>query len=106
MYTQAIGMKKARPGGMLSVICLKDDADRLAGVMMKHTTTLGIRRQDMGRYVLERRIETAETPWGQVRVKKASGMGAERCKAEYEDLAALADKNGLSLEEIRSQLKR
>ena len=106
VYTQAIGMKKARPGVMLSVICLKDDADRLAGVMMKHTTTLGIRRQDMGRYVLERRIETAETPWGPVRVKKASGMGAERCKAEYEDLAAMADKNGLSLEEIRSQLKR
>ena len=105
VYTQGIGMKKNRPGVMLSVICLPEDADRLAGVIMKHTTTLGIRRQDMSRYVLERSTEIKDTPYGPVRVKTASGMGVERTKAEYEDIAKLAEENDMSLSEIRGKLK-
>ncbi len=104
VYTQAIGMKKSRPGILLSVICLPGDADRLAALMMKHTTTLGIRRQDMSRYAMDRSIETMETPYGPVRIKKASGLGTERCKAEYEDLAAIAEKQGLSLDEVRRKI--
>ena len=105
VYTTPIGMKKSRPGILLSVICLPKDADRLAAAIMKHTTTLGIRRQDMSRYVLERSIRTAETEYGPVRVKEASGMGVTRAKAEYDDLAALAEKHGVSLEEIRGKVK-
>ena len=104
-YTQAIGMKKSRPGVLLSVICLPDEADRLAEVMMKHTTTLGIRRQDMSRYVLERRIETVDSEFGPIRMKTASGMGVERRKAEYDDLAALAEASGRTLDEIRKGIR-
>lgn len=105
VYTQPIGMKKSRPGILLSVICMPEDADRLASEIMKHTTTLGIRRQDLERYTLQRSIETADTPYGEVRIKRASGMGVERSKAEYDDLAALAEKNGVSLETIRKALR-
>ena len=104
VYTQPVGAKKSRPGILLSLICLPDDADHLAAVMMKHTTTLGIRRQDMSRYTLDRTIEMAGTPYGPVRVKTASGMGVQRRKAEYDDLAALAEQNGVSLETIRRKL--
>ena len=101
VYTQTIGMKKSRPGILLSVICLTPDADRLAEVMMKHTSTLGIRRQDLGRYVLQREVETVSTAYGPVRVKRASGMGAERFKPEYDDLAVLAKEHGVPLDVIR-----
>ncbi len=105
VYTQAIGMKKSRPGVLLSVTCMPEDADRLAAVIMRHTTTLGIRRMDISRYVLNRRIETAETPYGPVRVKKAWGMGVERSKPEYEDVAALADRHGVPLTDITDTIK-
>ena len=105
VYTQAIGMKKGRPGVLLSAICLPDQADALAAVMMRHTSTLGVRRQDMSRYVLNRQMETRETAYGPVRIKQSSGMGAEREKPEYEDIAALAEKHGLSLEEMRKALR-
>lgn len=105
VFTQSIGMKKNRPGVLLSVVCLPDDADLLASVMMKHTTTLGIRRQDMSRYTLDRSMETAETPYGPVRVKKAAGMGVERRKAEYDDLAAIAEAHGLSLFDLRTEIE-
>lgn len=106
VYTQPIGMKKTRPGVLLSVICMPEEADRLAALIMKHTTTLGVRRQDLSRYILKRSIETVETPHGPVRVKKASGMGIGRCKAEYEDLAEIARKHGLSLSEVRQEIQQ
>ena len=104
VFTQPIGMKKSRPGILLSVICMPQDADRLAEVMMKHTSTLGIRRQDMSRYILTRSTETVHTSYGDVRLKHAAGMGTDRTKPEYEDLAALAQRHGVSLEQIRKEL--
>ena len=106
VYTQPIGMKKSRPGILLSVICLAQDADRLAEVMMKHTTTLGIRRQDMSRYVLDRKQETVSTEYGPVRVKRASGMGVDRIKPEYEDIAALAKEHNVPLSVIREAVRK
>ena len=104
VYTQPIGMKKSRPGILLSVICEPADADRFAAVMMKHTTTLGVRRMDMSRYVLPRSVETVQTSFGPVRVKRASGMGTEKAKPEYEDIAELARQRGVSLKEIRKEI--
>ena len=104
VYTQSIGMKKSRPGVLLSVICLPQDADQLAAVMMQHTTTLGIRRQDLSRYTLQRSVETVETSFGPVRVKTATGMGVHRRKAEYDDLAALAEQNHVPLETVRGEV--
>ena len=57
------------------------------------TTTLGIREESCRRYTLERRTETAETPFGPVRRKIASGYGIQRQKPEYEDLARIAREN-------------
>ena len=50
-------------------------------------------------------VQTRETPLGPVRYKVAQGQGIRREKAEYEDLAALARREGLSLEEIREKIK-
>ena len=105
VFTQPVYMKKNRPGVMLSVICLPEDADRLAEVMLKHTTTLGIRRQDMSRYALERSEGKVSTMYGDVRVKRAAGMGVERAKPEYEDLAAIAKEQGLPLEAVRKAIR-
>ena len=73
VYTQPIGMKKSRPGVLLSVICMPEDADRLAGILLRHTTTLGVRRQNMSRYALERSVRTVNTSYGPVRVTGRAG---------------------------------
>ena len=106
VYTVPIGMKKSRPGILLSVICHTEDADRLAEIMMKHTSTLGIRRQDLKRYVLKREIRTVDTAYGKIRIKTASGMGVEKAKAEYEDLAVLAKEHQVPLDEIRKAVRQ
>ena len=106
VFTQPIGMKKSRAGILLSVICLPDDADRLAEVMMKHTSTLGIRRQDLSRYILNRSEETIRTVYGDVRLKHASGMGVTRIKPEYDDIALLAKNNNVPLRTIREAVEK
>ena len=105
VYTVPIGMKKSRPGQMLSVICLPEDADKFAALLMKHTTTLGVRRQDMSRYVLARETCTMDTPAGPVRVKESRGLGATRRKLEYEDIAAIAREKDISLWEAKALIE-
>ena len=104
-FTQAIGMKKSRPGTMLTCICMPEDADRLAQCMLRHTTTLGVRRMTCTRYVMDREIRTCETPFGTVHVKRASGMGVQKEKAEYEDLAKIAREQKTDLMSLKKSLK-
>jgi len=104
VYTVPIGMKKSRPGTLLRVLCAPEDREKLTGLLLRHTTTLGVRETAMGRTVLERKVETVQTPYGEVRRKVSSGFGVERSKYEYDDLARIASERGLSLEEVRRQL--
>ena len=69
-------------------------------MIFRHTTTLGIRENRLHRYILQRRTETVQTPYGPVRQKVATGYGVERVKYEYEDIARLAREHKVSLKEI------
>ena len=104
VYFTDIGMKKSRPGVMLSCICRKEKRDELLRCIFKHTTTLGVREYSCSRYSLTRSVETVQTQYGSVRVKSADGFGVKRSKAEYDDLARLARENGMTLAEIRKEL--
>lgn len=103
VFTTPIGMKKNRPGIMLTVLCRPEDREALLHLLFRHTTTLGVRENRLHRYLLERETETVQTPYGPVRQKRASGYGVERKKYEYEDLARLARENGVSLRELQSK---
>lgn len=96
VFTTPIGMKKCRPGTLLSVLCRPGDKDRMVHALFKHTTTLGIREQICNRYTLHRREERLQTPYGTVRKKVSTGYGVIREKVEYEDLAQIARDNDLS----------
>lgn len=104
VWTQAIGMKKGRPGVMLCCLCRPEDAARLGGVMLRHTTTLGVRKTLCTRQVLERESRVLQAGEDTVRVKTAAGAGARKAKLEYEDLAAIARRSGETLTQVRRRL--
>ena len=106
VYQAPIGMKKSRPGVLLRVLCRPEDRETLAAAMFRHTSTLGIREAELGRYVLDRLIETLETPWGPVRRKTAAGYGVTRSKYEYEDLARIAAQRGVGIAQVQAELER
>ncbi|MDO5401695.1 MAG: nickel pincer cofactor biosynthesis protein LarC [Eubacteriales bacterium] len=103
-FTTPIGMKKSRPGVMLTCLCRPEDREAMTALLFRHTTTLGIRRKRCRREVLDRSLETRDTPWGPVQVKTARGWGVSRSKAEYEDLARISRETGLPLARLRKEL--
>lgn len=105
VYTVPVGMKKSRPGTLLRVMCREQDKERMIGLLFCHTSTIGVRETMTRRYVLERRMETVRTPYGEVRKKISSGYGVTRSKYEYEDLARIARERNLSLEETEAYLR-
>ena len=104
VWTQAIGMKKGRPGVMLCCLCRPEDAARLGEVMLRHTATLGVRKTLCTRQVLERESRVLQAGEDTVRVKTAAGAGARKAKLEYEDLAAIARRRGETLAQVRRRL--
>lgn len=106
VYTIPIGMKKSRPGHLLHVICREADKDALVRALFAHTTTIGIRENRFRRYTLDRHIETIETVDGPVRRKCSTGYGVSREKFEHDDLARIADAQGLSLREAEARIRK
>ncbi len=97
VWTTAVGMKKNRPGIVLSVLCRPEEREAFVRRIFCHTTTIGIREQTLRRYTLTRREETVDTAYGPVRRKISEGCGVTRGKLEYEDLARIAREEGISL---------
>ena len=106
VYTVPVGMKKSRPGLLLRVMCKRQDKEKMIRLIFKHTSTLGIRENIMNRYVLSRSSETVETPYGPVRVKKASGYGVEKSKFEYDDIARIAREQQMSIAEVNENIRK
>lgn len=106
VYTIPVGMKKSRPGILLTCMCRREDEEKMVELLFRHTTTLGVREHISRRFTLKRREETVETAYGPVRKKISQGHGVTRAKLEYEDLAAIAKKTGRPLEEIRKEIEK
>lgn len=103
-FTVPIGMKKSRPGILITVLCREEKKEAMVGLLLKHTTTLGVREYPCQRYTLSRTVETVDTPYGPVRRKVSSGFGVRKEKFEYEDLARIAKENNLSLSAILDKI--
>ena len=104
VYTIPVGMKKNRPGILLTCMCRHDQEETMTALLFKHTTTLGIREHISRRFTLNREIREIETSYGTVREKISSGYGIIRRKLEYEDLAEIAHRQGMSLEEVKNAI--
>lgn len=106
VYTIPIQMKKNRPGILLTCLCEQKDRDKFTGLFFLHTSTRGVRYQTYERAKLESTLETRETSYGNIRIKKSTGYGVEKEKAEFEDLKSVVLKNNceLSIEDINKEL--
>ncbi len=74
-------MKKGRPGSTLKVLCTPDAKDAVAAAVFAQTSTLGLRIQHFGRFVLSR----SESNEAGLRVKRAQRPGGDSAKAEDDD---------------------
>ncbi len=97
-------MKQGRPGIVLAALASPAQAQGVADVILRDTSTLGVRMQEMSRRVLPRRIEQVRTTQGSVRVKVADlGQGRSKAAPEYADCKRIAQQTGRPIREIMEE---
>lgn len=96
-----VQMKKGRPGTQLQVIARPELEGLLSGVILRNSTSLGVRSHDVRRTELERRHETVETAFGSVRLKLGF-LGGEvvTVAPEYDDCLARAREQGVPVKDV------
>ena len=100
-YLVPIIMKKNRPAVQMSVLCEEDDVDKVENIIVEETTTLGIRKYSVERKLMDRKIVTIETPYGQVDIKVGIYKGRTlKFKPEYDQCKKLAKENNVPLNTI------
>lgn len=106
VYTVPMQMKKSRPAVMLCCICRLQHQQHLTELMLRHTTTWGVRMQRMQRCVLKTSVQEVKTRYGTVRVKQGTGYGIIKRKVEYADAAEASSKSGVTIEAVQNAVNR
>ena len=102
-WLQPVIMKKGRPAQTLKVLCKPEQRQVLQQIMFTETTTLGVRAFFVERTALERRWKTAQTPWGEVRVKEGLMDGkVVNAVPEFEDCKRIAEEKGVPLKAVET----
>jgi uncharacterized protein (DUF111 family) len=93
-------MKKNRPGVLVRVLARPSDGQRLAELLLEHTSALGARVQTIERVIARRSERVVTTPWGDVRVKVKMLGSREVVAPEFEDCARVARAADVPLEQV------
>ena len=101
VWLTPIQMKKGRPATKLSVLCDSAHRTEVVSVILRESTTIGLRQSRVERYKTAHRLETCQTSLGPVRVKVArDGDEVVNQAPEYEDVRRIAVETGLPLKEV------
>jgi pyridinium-3,5-bisthiocarboxylic acid mononucleotide nickel chelatase len=93
-------MKKGRPGTIVGVLVPPDRADAVVAVLLAETTTIGVRRWTARRDVAIRTVESIDSEMGTFRVKIMQTPAGPRARPEYEDVRAIAHRDGAALIDV------
>ncbi|MDY9921476.1 MAG: nickel pincer cofactor biosynthesis protein LarC [Synergistota bacterium] len=103
VWFENIQMKKGRPAVKVCVLCHEVYSELLQEMILRESSSLGVRKIYVERTMLERSTEILETSLGRVRIKMAA-MGGKRIKEmpEFEDIKKIASEQSMPLSEVRS----
>jgi uncharacterized protein (TIGR00299 family) protein len=107
VFLVPIIMKKSRPAVQLKVLCSSISFQSIENIILKETTSLGLRYHQVTKSILDRKIRTIETKYGPIRVKEAFyAENSIKYKAEYDDCLNAAVQKGVSLGEVYDEVSR
>lgn len=106
VHYMPVFMKKSRPAYQLNIICKEEQIAALEDIIFTETTTIGVRRVQMERTVLNRELQTVNTALGEVQVKICHLREGRRIYPEYESIAAICRNTGLSYQEVWGRVCR
>ncbi len=96
-----VQMKKNRPGTLLTILCDDTHSSALQQLLLRETTTLGIRIRRDRRITLDRTHTTVTTPYGDIRIKSGSSHGEElNATPEFEDCRTAATTHKVPVKQV------
>ncbi len=107
VFLTPIIMKKGRPGITLSVICNEKEKDCLIDIILKETTSIGVRYYKTERKILKRQIKKKKTKYGTINVKVSQmDKKGRKISIEYEDCKKIAEKYNIPLVEVMKMMRQ
>lgn len=99
-WASATTMKKGRPGLVLSVLGYASQKAELAGLLLRYTTSFGVRMYEVKRVELERKTVRVTTKYGDIAVKVATADGTRRMKPEFDECEGMARVHGVGVQDV------
>jgi conserved hypothetical protein TIGR00299 len=91
VFHTPIQMKKNRPGVLLAVLCAESDGDKFTEMILRETSSFGVRRHTAERRKLHREFSSVKTPYGEVTLKLGKLDGKViQASPEFESCKKLA----------------
>lgn len=105
VYRTPVQMKKGRTGVQMTVLCRPDLLPALRDLILRETTTIGLRWRLENKLALKREFAEAATRWGKVRIKIARwpGGGIANAAPEFEDCRKLAAEHRVPLKQVMEE---
>ena len=101
VWLTPVQMKKGRPGVVLSVLAASELETVLTDLILRETTTLGLRVFPVHRHEAVREVRKLETPYGTVDIKlKRVDRDLIGATPEYETCASLAKSASVSVRQV------
>ena len=105
VYLTPIIMKKGRPAHCITALSHKDKVDAISDTLLNLSTTIGLRIVPFAKRVLSRELKQITTRYGSVQVKEViQPNGQKRWKAEYSDVAHIAEAQKLNFQQVNSEI--
>ena len=102
-----VQMKKNRPGTLMRILAQPELRDALAGIVLRETSTLGVRCYMADRIVLRRETEKLKTRFGTLTVKVAEEPGGgKRATPEYDEARKIAAARKVPLRAVYDEVTR
>ncbi|MDP8245120.1 MAG: nickel pincer cofactor biosynthesis protein LarC [Candidatus Hinthialibacter antarcticus] len=102
-----VQMKKNRPGVTISVIAPIPNKEAIAHVLLRESSSIGVRMHECERRTLERKTCVVETQWGPVKGKVCWGHGVEpRFSPEYDSAKQIHDEHDIPMSRIYQEAAR
>jgi len=106
VFITPIIMKKGRAAMMLTCLAKTEKAETMAALILKHTSTIGVRQHSCKRYILSSNYETVQTEFGPIQLKKSCGYGVCKAKAEFDDVARAAREHHVTIAAVLKTLQQ
>lgn len=107
VFYTPITMKKSRPGTLITLLAKPVDTLIFEEMLLRETSTFGVRKSQWERKLLSRCFQTLKTPYGELTVKIGhKGDKVYKITPEYEEAKEVAIKYNIPLNEVYATVQK